>query len=107
MKMWTKHKLLGMAILTSLVMTGCLSMKLNVPDYSDPLKEVTLEGEGPDKVLVIPINGFISDEEQEEHSDAYYELFDFLTNSTLPGDKPSEKLQSALRWIAKFEENKQ
>jgi hypothetical protein len=48
-----------------------------------------------------------SDEEQEEHSDAYYELFDFLTNSTLPGDKPSEKLQSALRWIAKFEENKQ
>ena len=65
MKMWTKHKLLGMAILTSLVMTGCLSMKLNVPDYSDPLKEVTLEGEGPDKVLVIPINGFISDEEQE------------------------------------------
>jgi hypothetical protein len=45
-----------------------------------------------------------SDEAQEEHSDAYYELYDFLTNSTLPGDKPSEKLQSALRWIAKFEQ---
>jgi len=45
-----------------------------------------------------------SSEEQEAHSDAYYELFDFLQNSSLPGDKPSEKLHSALRWIAKFEE---
>ena len=48
-----------------------------------------------------------SDEEQEAHSDAYYELFDFLANSSLPGDKPSEKLHSALRWIAKFGEEEE
>jgi len=27
-----------------------------------------------------------------------------LMNSQLPGDKPSDKLQYALRWIAKFEQ---
>ena len=46
----------------------------------------------------------MSDVEQEEHTDAYYELFNFLATSGLPGDKPSEKLKSALRWIAKFEQ---
>jgi len=45
-----------------------------------------------------------SDEEQTQHSEAYYELWDFLATSSLPGNKPSEKLESALRWIAKFEE---
>tara|TARA_Y100000310_G_scaffold338283_1_gene427499 strand:+ start:313 stop:582 length:270 start_codon:yes stop_codon:yes gene_type:complete len=45
----------------------------------------------------------LSDEEQVGATDAYYELFDFLMNSDLPGNKPSEKLQYALRWIAKFE----
>ena len=46
----------------------------------------------------------LSDEEQESGAEAYYELFDFLMNSQLPGDKPSDKLQYALRWIAKFEQ---
>ena len=45
----------------------------------------------------------LSDEEQTASTDAYYELYDFLLDSTLPGDKPSDKLQYALRWIAKFE----
>jgi len=45
-----------------------------------------------------------SGEEQEAHSAAYYELFDFLQTSNLPGDKPSEQLMAALRWIAKFEQ---
>ena len=45
----------------------------------------------------------MSDVEQEEHTDAYYELANFLDTSSLPGGPPSEKLKSALRWIAKFE----
>ena len=45
----------------------------------------------------------MSDEEQEATTDAYYKLFEFLMYSELPGEKPSEKLKSALRWIAKFE----
>ncbi len=46
----------------------------------------------------------LSDEEQEAAHDAYYELFNFLMTSDLPGNKPSDKLQYALRWIAKFEQ---
>ena len=45
----------------------------------------------------------LSDEEQESSTDAYYELYDHLMNSSLPGDRPSEQLKYALRWIAKFE----
>ena len=46
----------------------------------------------------------LSDEEQEDSADAYYELFHFLMDAKLPGNKPSDKLQYALRWIAKFEQ---
>jgi len=46
----------------------------------------------------------LSDEEQTASTEAYYELFEFLADSNLPGNKPSEKLQYALRWIAKFEQ---
>ena len=45
----------------------------------------------------------MSSEEHAEHKDAYYELFHLLLNSSLPGGKPSEKLLSALSWIARFE----
>jgi len=43
---------------------------------------------------------------QEVFEDAYYDLFDYLRSGpgeALPGEKPSEKLKFALRWIAKFE----
>jgi len=47
----------------------------------------------------------LSDEEQAASTEAYYELFNVLLGSNLPGDKPSEKLKYALRWIAKFEQS--
>tara|TARA_Y100000004_G_scaffold186877_1_gene238963 strand:+ start:4470 stop:4715 length:246 start_codon:yes stop_codon:yes gene_type:complete len=47
----------------------------------------------------------LSDEEMDASHDAYYELFKFLMDSELPGLKPSDKLQYALRWIAKFEQS--
>ena len=49
----------------------------------------------------------LSDEEQTAGAEAYYALFEFLADSNLPGNKPSEKLQYALRWIAKFEQGGQ
>ncbi|MBU2513409.1 signal peptide peptidase SppA [bacterium] len=65
MKILRKLKLFGIIFISSLVATGCISMKVNLTDYTDPLKEVTLEGKGNNKVAVIPINGHISDKEEE------------------------------------------
>jgi hypothetical protein len=45
----------------------------------------------------------MSSASQDEHRDAYYELYHFLVDSGLPGNKPSEKMLSALSWIARFE----
>ena len=63
----------------------------------EELEEARFTG-GP--VDIEPLSG----EEQAASGGAYYELFDFLMNSELPGGRPSEKLQYALRWIAKFEQ---
>lgn len=47
--------------LLALAITGCTSIKLNLfTGKSDPLQEFTLSGSGKDKVLIIPINGMIS-----------------------------------------------
>jgi hypothetical protein len=59
----------------------------------------------------------MSDEEQTAATKAYYDLRSFLEDdgtwvdaetgrspAALPGGKPSEKLTTALRWIAKFEQ---
>ncbi len=60
---WKRFRLLGMAVLAGFFVTGCVSMNVKlVEDFTDPLMETTLEGEGADKVLVIPINGFITDQ---------------------------------------------
>ena len=42
----------------------------------------------------------LSDEEQTASTEAYYELYNILLDSALPGDKPSDKLQYALRWLS-------
>ena len=65
MKKWAKSRFLGLALLASLLTTGCVSMNVKFPDYTDPLQEFTLEGHGPHKVLVIPIQGPISDQEEK------------------------------------------
>jgi protease-4 len=51
-----------MLILTMLIMGGCAAPKLSLfPDETEPLREFTLEGKGKGKVLVIPVEGVISD----------------------------------------------
>lgn len=46
-----------------LALAGCISPRVNLfPDYTQPLKEYTLQGSGKRKVLIIPVKGFISDD---------------------------------------------
>jgi protease-4 len=51
-------------ILTSILVLimGCVTPRVNIFNVTpDPLKEYTLEGTGADKILLIPVNGLISD----------------------------------------------
>ena len=80
-------------------------MKLTKSKLKQIIKEaITDHWDNRDKIAMSGMAEPFSDEEQAAHSDAYYELRKFLLNSSLPGDLPSEKLHSALRWLAKFEE---
>ena len=46
----------------TLLLGGCVKPKIHIfPDKSEPLREVTLQGKGRDRILVIPVEGFISD----------------------------------------------
>ena len=50
------------ALILILAITACVPSKLNLfSDVPDPLKEYTLEGTGKDKILLIAVNGLISD----------------------------------------------
>lgn len=48
------------------ILTGCASSRSYLEPESNPLKEHTLQGTGNDKVLLIPITGFISDERRQK-----------------------------------------
>lgn len=44
------------------VLFGCIRPKFTIfPDHTDALEEYTLQGKGDEKILVIPVKGFISD----------------------------------------------
>ncbi len=52
-----------LATLIGMLCCGCAGPRITLfPDSSDPLREMTLEGDAADKIQVIPITGFISDE---------------------------------------------
>jgi protease-4 len=52
----------AIAIIMAVIAIGCASPSIKlISDASDPLQEFTLEGEGGGKVLVIPIQGVITD----------------------------------------------
>jgi len=54
-----KASLLGMA---AILVTSCAGINIRITSRSEePLKEYTLEGRGREKVLLIPVRGFISD----------------------------------------------
>jgi protease-4 len=50
------------AMLILMMVTACSGPRIKLfSDTIDPLKEFTLEGSGKDKILLIPVNGLISD----------------------------------------------
>jgi len=49
-------------MLVLVLVTGCATPRINLfSPIPDPLKEYTLEGAGAEKILLIPVNGLISD----------------------------------------------
>jgi protease-4 len=53
---------LPVLLLVVLLAGGCGGVRVNIgPSHEDPLKEVTLQGKGSGRLLVIPIRGFLSD----------------------------------------------
>lgn len=49
-----------------LVCSGCIKPKITLfPDSTEPLQEFTLQGSGKEKILMIPVRGFISDSEKD------------------------------------------
>jgi len=58
---------IGVICLISLLASGCVAPQLKLfSDATDPLKEYTLSGEEKGKVLLIPVDGIISDAAEEE-----------------------------------------
>ncbi|WP_027178390.1 signal peptide peptidase SppA [Maridesulfovibrio bastinii] len=57
------NKILTTIILGTLLLCAACQPKMNLfPDSTDPLKETVLQGESDQKILVIPIQGIISDQ---------------------------------------------
>ncbi|HVO68141.1 MAG TPA: signal peptide peptidase SppA [Syntrophales bacterium] len=53
---------LGIAVLLVIMVTACSGPRIKLfSEAPEPLKEFTLEGSGVDRILLIPVNGLISD----------------------------------------------
>lgn len=56
-----------MSLFILMVMVGCASPRIKLfPSQADPLQEFTLEGKAPEKILLLPIRGVISDNPRQE-----------------------------------------
>jgi protease IV len=52
----------ALLLVALLLCAACIKPKITLfPDGTDPLEEFTLEGSGKEKVLLVPVRGFISD----------------------------------------------
>ncbi|MFP4516834.1 MAG: signal peptide peptidase SppA [bacterium] len=60
------QKTLPVLLLAAILCAGCFPNVTLLPDYSEPFKEVTLEGKGADKILLLPVKGFITTEPRRE-----------------------------------------
>lgn len=61
-----RHIFFLFALIIIAILTGCTSSRSFFEPESTPLKEHTLQGSGTDKILLIPVSGFISDKRQQE-----------------------------------------
>ncbi len=58
--------MLVMSLSVLMAVVGCTSPRIKLfPSQADPLQEFTLEGTAPEKILLLPIRGVISDNPQE------------------------------------------
>jgi protease IV len=57
----------GVALFALMAVAGCASPRIKLfPSQADPLQEYTLEGKAPEKILLLPIRGVISDNPRQE-----------------------------------------
>jgi len=60
-----KFKLYSIAMVLAVLCSGCTFVNLNLfVDKSKPLREFTLSGESSEKILIIPIDGVISNQDE-------------------------------------------
>jgi len=82
-------KILHLAFLVLLLLTpGCLVANVNTKlfkDYTDPLREFTLSGQGKEKIVLIPITGVISTTPREG----------FITSAPSPVQEVTAQLDKA------------
>lgn len=56
----------AMLLATLLLCSGCIKPKITLfPDETDPLEEFTLQGRGKEKILLVPVRGFIADNSRD------------------------------------------
>ncbi len=61
-----RMKLVFLFVLIGLTTAGCSLPKFSIFPEAGPLKETTLQGSGAEKILVLPVNGVISSQGQEQ-----------------------------------------
>jgi len=61
------RNVLMLPFLISIFLSGCISPQINlISNPKDPLKEFVLSGKGSEKILIVPINGVISNKSEEK-----------------------------------------
>lgn len=61
-----KYKIVLFLIVCVSFFSGCISPRINlISSPKDPLQEFTLSGQGNDKILLVPVNGIISNKSEE------------------------------------------
>jgi protease-4 len=58
--------MLALSVAVLIAVVGCTSPRIRLfPSQADPLQEFTLEGKAPEKILLLPVRGVISDSPQQ------------------------------------------
>jgi protease-4 len=58
--------ILALSVAALIAVIGCTSPRIRLfPSQADPLQEFTLEGKAPEKILLLPVRGVISDSPQQ------------------------------------------
>jgi protease-4 len=64
-EIFMKNSIVVMLLAIMSLLSGCSLTRINLFSGEEPLKEATLQGSGADKILVVSVNGLISDKPDE------------------------------------------